>query len=198
MPVIIGFRMLIMWASLSEVITPSSVPNIEPNPSINNIKKNIIDQIWGNGNWIMASVKTTNASPVPSAAWNTCIKRFWITITYLSNNLLVITMLSVFCHFGELNFSKLKLVLQAKKIYFFRKSCLLVASTQSVSNSLLIHKQFVNLTILCLNDKRVPLPRTYESRASWNRCTRPWLYCLSVPPTIQSDPDRRPWGCAYR
>lgn len=66
--VITGFLTVTILLSFNEVMTPSSVPNIEPNPNINNIKKNKIAHIGGIGNWMIASVKTTKAKPVPSAA----------------------------------------------------------------------------------------------------------------------------------
>lgn len=42
-----------------------------PRPSESSMRKKRIDHAGGNGNLSMASVKTTNARPVPSAAWNT-------------------------------------------------------------------------------------------------------------------------------
>ena len=47
------------------VSTPSTVPNIEPRPNDNNIKKKSTDQTGLPGMLIMASVNTTNARPVP-------------------------------------------------------------------------------------------------------------------------------------
>lgn len=63
-----GFLIATKLLSFNEVIIPSSVPNIDPRPSINSIRKKKIDQIGGVGNCKIASVKTTKARPVPSAA----------------------------------------------------------------------------------------------------------------------------------
>ena len=52
-----------------DVTTPSSVPNCESIPSVNNIKKNNTAQNWAPGNWLIASVKMMNANPVPDAVY---------------------------------------------------------------------------------------------------------------------------------
>ncbi len=43
---------------------------MEPKPNINNIMKNMIAQNGASGNSTIAWVKTMNARPVPSAAYN--------------------------------------------------------------------------------------------------------------------------------
>lgn len=48
--VITGFLTRTILLSFREVITPSSVPNIEPKPNISNIKKNRIAHNGGIGN----------------------------------------------------------------------------------------------------------------------------------------------------
>ena len=48
-----------------DVMTPSSAPNSESIPSVNNIRKKRTDQNGAAGNWLMASVNTMNARPVP-------------------------------------------------------------------------------------------------------------------------------------
>ena len=48
-----------------EVITPSRVPNSESIPRVNSMRKNKTDQKGAAGNWLMASVNTMKARPVP-------------------------------------------------------------------------------------------------------------------------------------
>ena len=59
------------FKSTMEVMTPSRVPNSESIPNVNSIKKNKIDHRGAHGNWLMASVKTMKANPVPEADWKT-------------------------------------------------------------------------------------------------------------------------------
>lgn len=47
---------------------PSNIPICEPKPRDNNIRKNMTAQNGANGSSTIACVKTTKASPVPSAA----------------------------------------------------------------------------------------------------------------------------------
>ena len=53
--------------STTEVMTPSSVPNSESMPRVKSMRKKSTDQKGAHGNWLMASVKTMKASPVPEA-----------------------------------------------------------------------------------------------------------------------------------
>lgn len=55
------------FMSTSEVTTPSSVPNSESMPSVKSIKKKSTDHRGAQGNWLIASVKTMKARPVPLA-----------------------------------------------------------------------------------------------------------------------------------
>ena len=48
------------------VATPSTVPNMVPRPSDSSMRKKRTDQKGDPGMLMMASVNTTNASPVPS------------------------------------------------------------------------------------------------------------------------------------
>lgn len=50
-----------------EVMTPSRVPNSESMPRVKSIRKKSTDQRGAHGNWLMASVKTMKARPVPEA-----------------------------------------------------------------------------------------------------------------------------------
>lgn len=53
--------------STRDVAKPSNMPNCESIPNVNNIKKNNTAHSWAPGNWLIASVKIMNASPVPEA-----------------------------------------------------------------------------------------------------------------------------------
>uniref|UniRef100_A0A182TFU7 Uncharacterized protein n=1 Tax=Anopheles melas TaxID=34690 RepID=A0A182TFU7_9DIPT len=52
------------FISISEVLTPSSVPNCESIPSVNSIRKNRTAHSCAAGNWLIASVKMMNANPI--------------------------------------------------------------------------------------------------------------------------------------
>ena len=52
--------------SKSGVATPSTVPNMVPRPRDSSMRKKRTDQNGDPGMFMMASVKTTNARPVPS------------------------------------------------------------------------------------------------------------------------------------
>ena len=54
--------------SNSGVTTPSTVPNIDPSPRESNMRKKRTDQTGLPGMFMIASVKTTNANPVPCEA----------------------------------------------------------------------------------------------------------------------------------
>ncbi|KAH3771343.1 hypothetical protein DPMN_172658 [Dreissena polymorpha] len=65
-PQIISFRTPgNIMRSLKEVMAPSSVPNMLSKPSVSSIRKNNTDQSCATGNWLMASVNTMKARPVP-------------------------------------------------------------------------------------------------------------------------------------
>lgn len=51
--------------SLIDVKAPSSVPNMLSNPRVSSMRKKSTDHRGAIGNWLMASVKAMNASPVP-------------------------------------------------------------------------------------------------------------------------------------
>lgn len=53
--------------STIDVITPSNVPNSESMPRVKSIRKKRMDHRGAQGNWLMASVKTMKARPVPEA-----------------------------------------------------------------------------------------------------------------------------------
>lgn len=73
-PVIISLGTLgNSFISISEVLTPSSVPNCESIPSVNSIRKNRTAHSCAAGNWLIASVKMMNANPVPDAL---CRRRY--------------------------------------------------------------------------------------------------------------------------
>lgn len=55
------------FISTSDVMTPSRVPNWESIPRVNSMRKKRTAQSWAPGNWLIASVKIINASPVPEA-----------------------------------------------------------------------------------------------------------------------------------
>lgn len=68
LPVRISFLMLgKTLRSTTEVMTPSSVPNSESMPKVKSMRKKRTDQSGAQGNWLMASVKTMKARPVPDA-----------------------------------------------------------------------------------------------------------------------------------
>lgn len=51
--------------SFMDVKAPSSVPNMLSNPRVSSMRKKSTDHKGAMGNWLMASVKAMNASPVP-------------------------------------------------------------------------------------------------------------------------------------
>uniref|UniRef100_A0A182JDG8 Uncharacterized protein n=1 Tax=Anopheles atroparvus TaxID=41427 RepID=A0A182JDG8_ANOAO len=78
------------FMSISEVLTPSSVPNCESMPSVNSIRKNSTAHTCAAGNWLMASVKMMKASPVPEALWRekgekACHRRHLATFGHTGN-----------------------------------------------------------------------------------------------------------------
>lgn len=67
-PIIMSFgRLGNSFISTSDVPRPSNMPNCESIPKVNSIKKNKTAQNCAPGNWLIASVKIMNASPVPEA-----------------------------------------------------------------------------------------------------------------------------------
>ena len=68
LPVRNSFLMLgNIFISTSDVTTPSSVPNCESIPSVNNMEKKRIAQKGEKVNWLIASVKIIKARPGPDA-----------------------------------------------------------------------------------------------------------------------------------
>ena len=57
----------VILMSLRDVTDPSNPPNILSSPSITSMRKRRIDQKMDPGIWLIASVRATNARPVPSA-----------------------------------------------------------------------------------------------------------------------------------
>lgn len=58
-----------IFISVTEVTTPSNVPNCESIPSVKSIEKKSIDQNGAKLNWLIASVKIINAKPGPDAVY---------------------------------------------------------------------------------------------------------------------------------
>ncbi len=58
-----SFRSTMHWT------TPCMVPNCESMPRVKSIRKKMIAQIFGKGNWFIASVNKMKARPVPLADW---------------------------------------------------------------------------------------------------------------------------------
>lgn len=74
-PIIISFGIFgKSFMSTKDVATPSSVPNCESIPNVNNMRKNRTAHNCAPGNWLMASVKIMKARPVPEALW----KKSWM------------------------------------------------------------------------------------------------------------------------
>ena len=58
-------RPALSFMSITEVTTPSSIPNILSIPRVRSIRKNRADHRGATGNWLIASVNAINTRPVP-------------------------------------------------------------------------------------------------------------------------------------